>query len=66
MFHFKCFMIVSEQVKMNSLQSELEQVRDSSLHQKKRVADMMISLLKDLCDIGGIVGGSAAENKVKY
>lgn len=49
---------------MNGLQSELEQLRDSSLHQKKRVTDMMISLLKDLGDIGGVIGGSAAENKV--
>lgn len=49
--------------KVNVLQSELEQLRDTSLHQKKRVTDMMVSLLKDLGDIGGIIGGSAAENK---
>lgn len=49
--------------KMNGLQAELEQLRDSSLHQKKRVTDMMVSLLKDLGDIGGIIGGSAGENK---
>lgn len=49
--------------KLNSLQSELESLKDSSLHQKKRVTDMMISLLKDLGDIGAVIGGNAAENK---
>ncbi|KAL8587065.1 hypothetical protein ACOMHN_023455 [Nucella lapillus] len=49
--------------KLNSLQSELESLKDSSLHQKKRVTDMMVSLLKDLGDIGAVIGGSAAENK---
>ena len=52
------------QTKLNSLQSELESVKDTSLHQKKRVTDMMVSLLKDLSDIGTVIGGSAAENKV--
>ena len=52
------------QTKLNSLQSELESLRDTSLHQKKRVTDMMVSLLKDLSDIGAVIGGSAAANKV--
>ncbi|XP_076461046.1 kinesin heavy chain-like [Babylonia areolata] len=49
--------------KLNSLQSELESLKDTSLHQKKRVTDMMVSLLKDLGDIGAVIGGSAGENK---
>ncbi|KAK7109259.1 kinesin heavy chain-like isoform X2 [Littorina saxatilis] len=49
--------------KVNSLQSELESLKDTSLHQKKRVTDMMVSLLKDLSDIGDVIGGSAAESK---
>ncbi|ESO96729.1 hypothetical protein LOTGIDRAFT_143701, partial [Lottia gigantea] len=49
---------------LNSVQSEFETLRDSSLHQKKRSSDMMLSLLKDLSEIGTIIGGSAAESKV--
>ncbi|XP_046577202.1 LOW QUALITY PROTEIN: kinesin heavy chain-like [Haliotis rubra] len=48
---------------LNSVQSELETLKDSSLHQKKRVTEMMLSLLKDLGDIGSVIGGSAAESK---
>ena len=35
---------------------ELQQVRDSSTHQKKRVIDMMTNLMKDLADIGSSIG----------
>lgn len=48
------------------LQGELDQLRDSTLHQRKRVTEMMMSLLKDLGDIGTIVGGNAAETKVWF
>ncbi|XP_013089022.1 kinesin heavy chain-like isoform X1 [Biomphalaria glabrata] len=50
-------------VKISNLQAELESLRDSSSHQKKRVVEMMSSLLKDLGDIGAVIGGSASENK---
>lgn len=37
------------------------------MHQRKRVTEMMMSLLKDLGDIGTIVGGNTAETRVsKY
>lgn len=50
-------------VKINGIQSELESLKDSSSHQKKRVVEMMTSLLKDLGDIGTVIGGNAAENQ---
>ncbi|XP_052220674.1 kinesin heavy chain-like isoform X3 [Dreissena polymorpha] len=49
---------------LNSLQSELDSTKDSSLHQRKRITDMMMSLLRDLSDIGTIVGGNSAETKM--
>ncbi|KAK3587814.1 hypothetical protein CHS0354_019680 [Potamilus streckersoni] len=49
---------------LNSLQTELEGLKDSTFHQRKRVTDMMISLLKDLSDIGTIVGGNAVETQL--
>ena len=52
------------QLKVNTIQAELDSLRDSSTHQKKRVVEMMTSLLKDLGDIGAVIGGNAAENKV--
>ncbi|KAK6165576.1 hypothetical protein SNE40_022480 [Patella caerulea] len=51
-------------ISLNTVQSEFETLRDSSLHQKKRSSDMMLSLLKDLSEIGTIIGGSAAESKL--
>ena len=50
---------------LNSLQSELDSLKDSSLHQRRRITDMMMSLLRDLSDIGTIVGGNSAETKVR-
>ncbi|XP_041365927.1 kinesin heavy chain-like isoform X2 [Gigantopelta aegis] len=48
---------------LNSVQADLDALRDSSAHQKKRVMEMMISLLKDLGDIGTVIGGNTAESK---
>ena len=50
---------------MNNLQAEVQQLKDNSLHSKKRVFEMMMSLLKDLGDIGTVVGGNTSEFKVK-
>lgn len=46
------------------MQAELDSLRDTTIHQKKRVVEMMSSLLKDLGDIGAVIGGNASENKV--
>lgn len=52
------------QSQMNSIEAECSQLRDNNLHQRKRIMEMMVSLLKDLSEIGVIVGGHAAEIKV--
>lgn len=39
-------------------------MKDSIAHQKKRVTEMMMSLLKELGEIGSVIGGNAAEFKV--
>jgi len=44
---------------LNEVQSQLQHTKDNSLHQKKRVIEMMTSLLKDLSEIGNIIGNQA-------
>ena len=53
------------QASLNNLQAEVQQLKDNSVHSKKRVFEMMMSLLKDLGDIGTVVGGNASEFKVQ-
>lgn len=55
----------SSQASLNNLQAEVQQLKDNSVHSKKRVFEMMMSLLKDLGDIGTVVGGNASEFKVQ-
>ncbi|RWS29850.1 kinesin heavy chain-like protein [Leptotrombidium deliense] len=43
---------------LNIAQSELQQIKDSSVHQKKRINDMLVNLLKDLNEIGVVLGTS--------
>ena len=49
---------------MNSLEAEVQQMKDNNLHQKKRTLEMMMSLLKDLSEIGSVIGGNSSEFKV--
>ncbi|BFZ02552.1 hypothetical protein BsWGS_05591 [Bradybaena similaris] len=56
--------IAQKTMKINSIQAELDSLRDISVYQKKRVVEMMSSLLKDLGDIGAVIGGNAAEIKL--
>lgn len=48
---------------LNTAQNELQQMRDHSVHQKKRTTEMLTSLLKDLGEIGVVLGGNNADIK---
>ncbi|KAG7175828.1 Kinesin heavy chain-like 1 [Homarus americanus] len=47
-----------KQASLNVATSELQTVKDSQLHQKKRINEMLVSLLKDLNEVGSIIGTS--------
>lgn len=42
---------------LNNTASELQQLRDMSAHQRKRIAEMLANFLKDLGEIGVAIGG---------
>lgn len=45
---------------LKSIEDELETLKEVAQNQRKRILDMMITLLKDLGEIGNIVGGNMA------
>lgn len=49
--------LLTKQTALNSTMSELQQLRDMSAHQRKRTAEMLTNLLKDLGEIGVAIGG---------
>lgn len=49
--------LLSKQTSLNNTISELQQLRDMSTHQRKRTAEMLSNLLKDLAEIGFAIGG---------
>lgn len=51
-------LFLSPQSILSSLDSELQKLKEMSNHQKKRVTEMMSSLLKDLAEIGIAVGSN--------
>jgi len=51
---------------LNNIEAELQSIKDASSLQKKRTTEMMISLLKDLSEIGTVVGGNASDLKKPY
>ena len=45
------------QAMLQSVEAELAQLRDTTANQKKRLLDTVTGLLKDLGDIGYVIGG---------
>lgn len=48
---------------LNSTQNELQQIKDSSFHQRKRMTEMLTNLLKDLGEVGMVLGGNTTDMK---
>lgn len=46
---------------LNNVTNELQQLKDNSLHQKKRMTEMLTNLLKDLGEIGIVLGGNVSD-----
>ena len=44
--------VLQKQATLNTTTTELQQLRDMSSHQKKRIAEMLSNLLKELGEIG--------------
>ncbi len=49
---------------MNGIREELESLREASQTHRKRFLDMILVLLRDVGDIGSIMGGQMNEQKV--
>ncbi|CAH2074082.1 unnamed protein product, partial [Iphiclides podalirius] len=54
----------TKQSALASATSELQQLRDLSAHQRKRIAELLTNLLRDLAEIGAAVGGSELDFKL--
>ncbi|KAF5303496.1 hypothetical protein FQA39_LY09959 [Lamprigera yunnana] len=56
--------LMQKQTSLNTTASELQQLKDMSTHQKKRISDMLTNLLKELGEIGATIGGEGADIKI--
>lgn len=50
---------------LNSVQSELQLMKDSSSHQKKRMNEILGSLLKDIIEIGTVLNDTTSSTAIK-
>lgn len=53
------------QSELDNIKTEFEKLKDSSLHQRKKMTEIMASLMKDMSEIGSVVGGNANAFKVR-
>lgn len=51
-------LIIHLQSSLASIDSELQKLKEMTNHQRKRVTEMMSSLLKDLAEIGMAIGSN--------
>jgi hypothetical protein len=51
---------------LNGIREELESLREASQTHRKRFFDMILVLLRDVGDIGSIMGGQMNEQKVLH
>ncbi|CAL4066577.1 unnamed protein product, partial [Meganyctiphanes norvegica] len=58
--------VSEKQSSLTTMTSELQTLRDSSVHQKKRMNEMLFSLLTDLGEVGSVVGGTAKDLSLKH
>ncbi|XP_059054240.1 kinesin heavy chain isoform X2 [Achroia grisella] len=54
----------TKQSALTTATAELQQLRDLSAHQRKRIAELLTNLLRDLAEIGSAVGGSELDFKL--
>lgn len=48
--------LMQKQTSLNTTSSELQQLKDMSTHQRRRITEMLTNLLKDLTEIGVSIG----------
>lgn len=56
--------LLQKQAALNSAQSELQQLKDMSAHQKKRINEMLSNLLRDLSEVGQALAADQNEMKL--
>lgn len=52
------YLVIHLQSSLASIDSELQKLKEMTIHQRKRVTEMMSSLLKDLAEIGMAIGSN--------
>lgn len=52
------------QAVLNEVQAELQQIQEGTTVHKRRVQDMLANILRDLSEVGSLVGGNVADMKV--